>query len=201
MALDTGTRDQTGGTNGNAPCVRHNTEYYSRTIAHNCLLIKMPGETFPHHWGNVPKKNDGGQNKEHGSVVRAFSTNEHYTYINADASPVYSAQKASLVNRQFVYLPPNHFVIVDHVTSTKDDYAKTWLLHTQNKPDLQDGIMRAEHRDGVLFCKTLWPQDARQELVGGPGKTAWVDGEDFPVTKNISIVHARSIKVMSHLNY
>ena len=184
LALDTGTRDQTGGTIGNAACVRHNTEYYNRTVAHNCLLIKMPGETFPHHWGNVPKRNDGGQNKQHGSIVRAFSTNQHYTYVNADASPVYSAQKATLVNRQFLYLPPNHFVIVDHVTSTQSDYAKTWLLHTQDKPELVDGILRTEHRQGVLFCKTLWPQDAHQELVGGPGKTAWVDGEDFPVTKS-----------------
>ncbi len=183
LALDTGTRDQTGGRKREAASTQHNTEYYNRTVAHNCLLIKMPGEKFPHHWGNVPKHNDGGQNKEKGSIIRAFSTNDHYTYVNADATPVYSNKKATLVNRQFCYIYPNHFIIVDRVGSTNADYQKTWLIHTQNEPSLENNTMRAEHQDGVMYCKTLWPQNAKQALIGGPGKTAWVDGKNFPITK------------------
>lgn len=183
LALDTGTRDQTGGRKREADSTKHNTEYYNRTIAHNCLLIKMPGEKMPHHWGNVPRHNDGGQNKAKGSKIRAFSTNEHYTYVNADLTPVYSDKKVSLVNRQFIYIHPNHFVIVDRVKSTKAEYPKTFLLHSQNEPTVTDKTLRAEHRGGVMFCKTLYPLDAQQELIGGPGKTAWVDGKNFPVTQ------------------
>ncbi|MCX6620956.1 MAG: heparinase II/III family protein, partial [Acidobacteria bacterium] len=64
LALDTGTRPEPG---------QHLMNYYSRTVAHNCLLIHMPDERMPRYWGNpapdeepLPPPNDGGQRKDRG---------------------------------------------------------------------------------------------------------------------------------------
>ena len=59
-ALDSGTRPQPG---------LHLSHYYARTVAHNCVTIRMPGEEMPHYWGaaaanedaGTPVPNDGGQ--------------------------------------------------------------------------------------------------------------------------------------------
>lgn len=57
VAMDTGTRPEPG---------IHLSHYYSRTVAHNCITIRMPGETMPSYWGNPapgevsePVPNDG----------------------------------------------------------------------------------------------------------------------------------------------
>lgn len=176
LAMDTGSRDQVG--KGSPAEI---TEYYSQTIAHNCVTIEMPGEKFPHHWGFVPKLNGGGQNAETGTVIRAFATNDHYTYINSDATKVYSSAKAELVNRQFVFIYPSHFVVVDRVTSSKAEYGKTWRLHFQNEPQRDGATVRADQGTGRIFSRTLFPSDAKLELVGGPGKENLVAGVPHPI--------------------
>ena len=128
LALDAGTRPQPG---------LHLTHYYCRSIAHNCILIHMPGETMPKYWGVVgtpatseklvPVPNDGGQCESMGSEIIAFDENEQYVYIASDATKSYDKDKSNLVLRQFVFLPPDHFVIYDRVSSTKPEYKKTWL--------------------------------------------------------------------------
>ena len=174
LAMDTGTRDQ-------KKSQTHINEYYSQTIAHNCVTIDMPGETFPHHWGFVPKLNGGGQNADSGTVIRSFSTGDFYTYINANATPVYNAAKASLVNRQFLYLYPNHFVVIDRVDSTKAEYTKTWLLHFQNQPQRNGTIVQADQGTGRIFSTTLFPPDATLAIVGGPEQENMVAGVPHPI--------------------
>ncbi|MEK7412581.1 MAG: heparinase II/III family protein, partial [Planctomycetota bacterium] len=171
LAMDTGCRDQK-----NPSSQPQITEYYSQTIAHNCITIDMPGEKFPHHWGVVPKLNGGGQNADKGTVIRAFSTSDHYSYINSDATKVYCEAKAGLVNRQFIFIHPNHFVVIDRVTSTNATFAKRWLLHFQNEPQRDGLTVRADHGTGRIFSRTLFPTNAKLELIGGPGKENTVAG-------------------------
>jgi hypothetical protein len=177
LALNSGTRPEPG---------IHLSHYYCRTVAHNCILIKMPGEKMPFHWGNpapgeepLPVPNDGGQNDLMGSEVIAFSENDHYVYIAGDATESYNEEKANLVLRQFVFLPPDHFVIFDRVKSTHPDYTKTWLLHTANEPEIKADEFSAGHWEGRLFCKTLLPEDAELTKIGGPGKQFWSDGRNW----------------------
>jgi len=82
-----------------------------------------------------------------------------------------------------VYLPPNTFVLFDRVTSTKPQFTKRWLLHTVNQPTLSGRTAVITEGEGRLFSQTLLPEDARIELVGGPGKDFWVAGKNYPPPK------------------
>ncbi|MCK4625376.1 MAG: heparinase II/III family protein [Phycisphaerae bacterium] len=177
LALDTGTRPEPG---------IHLSHFYCRTIAHNCILIHMPGEKMPYHWGvpapgegkpEVP--NDGGMNKEIGAKVKAFETHKAFTYIASDATPCYNEKKCALALRQFVFVPPNHFVILDRVTAVKPEYKKTFLLHSPVKPKIEGDTFSWAYEGGRLFCRTLLPAKAEITKVGGPGKQFWCDGRNW----------------------
>lgn len=181
LAIDTGTRPEPG---------QHLTHYYSRTVAHNSLLIRMPGEQMPRYWGSpapdeevLPVPNDGGQRQALGSRVVAFETNRDYSYAAGDATATYHEKKCRLALRQFVFLPPDYFVVFDRVTSTDPDYRKTWLLHTVDEPTLERREFTAAHEQGRLFCRTLLPEDAALTKIGGPGRQFWSDGRNWPLPR------------------
>ncbi|MCL2743521.1 MAG: heparinase II/III family protein [Planctomycetaceae bacterium] len=177
LALDTGTRPEPG---------IHLSHYYCRTIAHNCILIRMPDEKMPNYWGGpalneekLPIPNDGGQNNQLGSKVLAFEENKEYVYIASDATPSYHKDKTNQVVRQFVFLLPDCFVIFDRVNSAKAEYPKTWLLHTAREPVVTGKEFYADQMEGRLFCRTVFPEDAKLEKIGGPGKQFWSDGRNW----------------------
>ena len=179
LTLDTGTRPQPG---------LHLPNYYCRTIAHNCILIRMPGEKMPNYWGgpavseeNLPVPNDGGQNNLLGSEVTAFDENEEYVYIASDATKSYHEDKADLVVRQFVFLPPDCFVVFDRVKSDRAEYPKTWLLHTAKEPVVLGNEFYADQAEGRLFCRTVFPENAKRIKIGGSGKQFWSDGRNWPM--------------------
>ncbi len=180
LALDSGNRPEPG---------IHLSHYYSRTIAHNCILIKMPGETMPRYWGRPapgeepvpPVPNDGGQNKLLASEVIAFDPRDEYVYIASDATDSYHEEKATLVMRQFVFIPPDHFIVFDRVGSTRPEYKKTWLLHTAAEPTFSNREFFTDHWEGRLFCRTILPADAALNKIGGPGKQFWSDGRNWPM--------------------
>jgi len=180
LALDTGTRPEPG---------IHLSHYYCRTVAHNCILIHMPGEVMPRYWGNrapgepdLPYPNDGGQcNQITGSKVVAFETWPEYSYVAGDATEAYHPDKCKLALRQFVFLNPDYFVIFDRVSSTRAEYRKTWLLHTATKPRITAQTFYADQDEGRLFCRTLYPEEATLVPIGGPGKQFWADGRNWPL--------------------
>jgi heparin/heparan-sulfate lyase len=179
LALDSGTRPEPG---------QHLTRYYCRTVAHNCVLIHMPGEELPRYWGGpapgedpLPIPNDGGQNRASGSKLVAFETHPQYTYVAGDATPCYSARKCSLAMRQVVFVPPDYFVILDRVTSTRPEYRKAWLLHTAQEPQVDGPVFHAGQGEGRLFCRTLLPEKAELTKVGGPDRQFWSDGRNWPL--------------------
>jgi len=182
LALDSGTRG-----NENDFQLRH---YYAQTVAHNCVLIHMPGEPLARYWG---KRYDGpegeiahgGMNKQVGAKVAAFETNDHYVYVAGDATPCYAKEKCVLALRQFVFVLPDYFVICDRVTSTKPEYKKDWLLHTQNEPQIDGKTFRADEGEGRLFCRTLLPKDAVLAKVGGPGKEFWACGRNWELNEAV----------------
>jgi len=179
LTLDTGTRPQPG---------LHLSHYYARTVAHNCITIKMPGEIMPKYWDSGPAlsekevlvfPNDGGQNNLLGSEVIAFDEKEEYVYIASDATESYHKDKADLVLRQFVFLPPDLFVVFDRVNSTKPEYKKRWLLHTVAEPIVKANEFYTDNGESKLFCKTLFPENVVLTKIGGPGKQFWSDGRNW----------------------
>jgi heparin/heparan-sulfate lyase len=182
LALDSGTRGIEKDFS-----LRH---YYAQTVAHNCVLIHLPDEPFASYWGEIydgpeAKTNYGGMNKAIGATVKAFETNEHFTYAAGDATACYSDRKCKLALRQFVHVLPDVFVICDRVTSTDLDYRKQWLLHTQNEPVIDGPQFRADEGDGRLFCRTLLPKDATLTKVGGPGKEFWANGKNWELNEEV----------------
>jgi len=175
----------------------HVQNYFTQSIAHNTVTVRDPGEASR-------SANDGGQykgelqaisgddpkNSQHGACypgshlmvggIVAFETNPDYSYACGDATRAYSPHKMRLFTRQMVYLPPDRFVIFDRVTSTKPEFTKRWLLHTVEQPAVTGKQVTVTEGDGKLFSQTLLPEDARIQLVGGPGKDFWVDGKNYP---------------------
>ena len=190
LALDTGSR----------PHGQHTQNYYPRTVAHNCILIHMPGEQLPvyvdkgagggQRWGapapeeeDRPVPNDGGQNKLMGSKVVAFETCDDYSYAAGDATESYSSEKCSSALRQFVFLNPDYFVIFDRVVSTNPEYKKTWLLHTATEPDIRTTTFSTSQELGRLYARTLLPEHADITKIGGPGKQFRSDGHNYAMPK------------------
>lgn len=173
LALDTGTRD------GNTDNLQN---YFAQSEAHNVVMIKMPGEPPVPYWNGEVYGNGGGQYKVLGSKVAAFETANDYVYAAVDATPVYRPEKCETAIRQFVFVPPDHFVVFDRVTAVKAEYGKRWLLHHANEPVLVDGrTWRSDQAEGRIFCRTLLPEDAVVEAVGGPGREFLADGRNFPI--------------------
>ncbi|MBM3888215.1 MAG: hypothetical protein FJ388_03720 [Verrucomicrobia bacterium] len=172
LALDSGARFAAG----------HSANYRHQTVAHNAVLIHMPGEKSPRSQTGPVTANGGGQNRyPEEARPLAFESDRLFAYTATDATPVYSAAKCAQMTRQFVYLAPDHFVVFDRVVSTQPGYAKSWLLHAGNEPDIARREFRADNEGGRLFCRTLYPLDAVIEKIGGAGKEFWTDGRNWPI--------------------
>ncbi len=180
LALDGGSRTNTA----------HHHNFAAQSVAHNTLLIHQPEEEMPRFWQPWGFKadgktyyNHGGQNSATAARTVAVQSSEDFVYVAADATKSYDAAKSREAVRQFVYLRPDVVVIYDRVESARADQRKEFLLHTQNEPRrIGESVWRADF-DGRLFVRTLLPERAKVELVGGPGKEFWASGRNWPVVE------------------
>lgn len=179
-ALDSGTRPQPG---------LHLSHYYARTVAHNCVTIRMPGEEMPHYWGaaaanedaSTPVPNDGGQCNRVDGKLLSYEEGTDYVYIASDATKCYHETKAEQVVREFVWCAPDIFVIFDRVVSDKSSYPKKWLYHTAAEPTIKGNEFAEVSQGGKSICRTLLPQKAVISKIGGEGKQFWSDGKNWPL--------------------
>ncbi|MBI3946610.1 MAG: heparinase II/III family protein [Armatimonadetes bacterium] len=179
LALDSGTRGSQL-----TPHESASVNYDEQSVAHNTVLIRMPGEVFRSRrsTAGAADANSGGQYRLPQSArVIAFETDRLFTYAATDATPTYHEEKCAQMVRQFIWLSPDHFVVFDRVTSKNADYPKTWLLHTGREPVVTGKEFRADQGEGRIFCRTLLPADGALEKIGGPGKEFWADGRNWPV--------------------
>jgi heparin/heparan-sulfate lyase len=208
LAIDSGIYSGSSGGYGSPHC----QNYYWRTIAHNCLLIHDPSEDFASKRGYG---NDGGQrlpnmrreprnleallDEENGYrtgavLAHGFGPAEDkplYTVLSSDITAAYSDKVKSVV-RSSVFLnlgdpkAPATLIVYDHVVAADPAFKKSWLLHTIEKPNVEENraiVDRTEHGErGRLVLTSLLPAaDNRQlETIGGPGKEFLVAGENFP---------------------
>ena len=194
LALDTGTRSASGWKDWLDDCW-HDCNYAAHAIAHNVVLIRMEGEK----WGGWPDNkyavaNHGGMYKNSGGIVRAFETNDFFTYICGDSTACYRPEKCRKMIRQFVFIQPDYFVICDTVESVKPDQPQTWLMHSQNEPVEEKDQFYFDEEAGRLFCKTFLPQGYKRTKIGGPGKEFWVDGKNYPQGKTRQEEYKRKFK-------
>ncbi|MBO4513758.1 MAG: heparinase II/III family protein [Victivallales bacterium] len=177
-------------------------KYHHSSVAHNTMLIHDPDEVFEddikniksgvqhfaNDWKDSPEAKgmidkmmpyigeaQGSQYKPLGGKCRAFSTNEHYSYIVGDATSVYSDRKCAEFTRQFLHLQPDVFVVFDRVEARKPEFKKEWLLHFLEEPQVNGNVTEASVSDegGHIRCTSLLPINGKIEKIGGPGKEFW----------------------------
>ncbi len=185
LALDSGTRGKE---------TDYNLKYYfSQSVAHNCILVHKPNEPLPSYWGpscDAPegKTNYGGMGGGSATVL-AFHTDDALTYIASDATKCYG-EKCTEAIRQFVFLQPDYFIVYDRVGAAEAAYAKQWLLHTVEEPQISGHVMTVDQWHGRLFCETLLPTDGVLTTVGGPGREFWSNGKNWELdSKFTDILH------------
>lgn len=198
LAIDSGGYNIFGGYG-----TTHARNYYRRSVAHNTILVYDPAEKFTS--GGTACANDGGQKLATGTVVDyptlaqmqpggtnaldgilAFENRADFAYALGDATKAYAASKVSAFHRSIVYLrnfSGTHPVVVvhDRVVATNPAFAKTYLLHSINAPQLSgrratitidDGT--TANRPAALIQETVLPADAAITTVGGAGREFWV---------------------------
>jgi hypothetical protein len=176
LALDAGSRTETD----------HHHNFAPQSVAHNTILIHEPKEEMPHFWKAWSYKpdgkvyyNHGGQNNNTNTKAIALQSTEDFIYAAGDATKAYSAIKSKEVTRQFVYLKPDLFVIYDRVASAKEDQTKEFIIHFQNKPQQIDSKTWYAEHDGHLFVRTLLPEKANTNVIGGPGREFEASGRNW----------------------
>ncbi len=122
-----------------------------------------------------------------------------YSYMKGDLTSSYNVPKfiaeyppkAAMVRRSFVFLNhksddvPGTLIVLDKVVSANAAFKKTWLLHTQNEPDIRGNsivsVNTNDGRNGKLLTTVLLPEPDNQAIrkVGGPGKEYWSDGNNW----------------------
>lgn len=178
----------------------HAVNWLLRTVAHNCVLVYDPKETWPQlrDGGKGGYANDGGQTKswewvvdtlekwkskretfERGDIV-AYDAQPAYLYVAGDCTKAYSPEKLSLWVRQVVFVRPSTIVVFDRVVATSAEYEKTWLLHCQEPPSINGTTTVIANGKGKLVVKTLLPEEARIGAVEG----YTYRGETFDPPKN-----------------
>jgi hypothetical protein len=188
----------------------HWLNYLQRTIAHNSLLIRDPGEQLTYRGKAV--NIDGGQfYPQQGANADTLEAIAHprwriaevlaaetdqafrYAFVSGDATAGYGP-KAELVQRTFVFVNPADasasafFVIADRAVSHVPGHEKVFLLHSMEEPREAGRTVRirrtsGRNSDGVLVSQTLEPEDAVIKTVGGPGKEYWVNGRNYYTEK------------------
>lgn len=201
LAIDSGLYDQRGTQRGGygGP---HWLNYFTRTIAHNAIVVYDPEQKMDYQ--GSPITNDGGQPFREeptrladlvpgGSAaldgITYYRDTPDYMAASGDATKAYDPERVRLAQRDIVYLrgtsrPHPVVVVFDRVESARPELQKRFLLHTVNEPVVHGKVAVAENRGGRLSCVTLLPDDAKLELIGGPGREAWVDGANHTWAAN-----------------
>lgn len=193
----------------------HAVNYYLRTIAHNTILVRDPGERWPGIRGGQATGNDGGQHHawphHNGAVsdaaewqkerklydiadISAFEDKGAYVYVAGDCTRAYSPEKLSLFTRQIVFVRPGTLVIFDRVKATKPGFKKTWLLQAMKPPMGSAPDLVVTNGKGKLFVRTLLPEKAEVRLVSGENINTY-GGGTFPPSRKIGAAPECRIEV------
>lgn len=191
----------------------HYRDYYSRTVAHNSICVYDSTESYT-AFGQAAS-NDGGQlesvalqnyndiflpQNQRGQWVK-YASGPGYQYTIADAELSYDTTKVKKFRRRTLFLPPNRYIVLDHVLlngvglAQRDAY---WTAHFQNMPTVSGTLTGSEapghietfngtdvvatNGAGKVAMRTLLPQDASITRIGGDGYEYWTDGQNRPTT-------------------
>jgi VanZ family protein len=137
-----------------------------------------------YHTGTLQRYFEG-----HDSVVAVADITPAYTNAQSGAGEFsHRTRRVERMWRTFIYDRASDVVIVrDLVKSTRPEFLKRWLLHTQTEPHItgQDFLVtlpsntRLKQSGGSLTAHVLLPDNAKLVKVGGPGFEFFVDGKNY----------------------
>ncbi len=204
LLIDSGSYDYYGSS--------HWKNYYTRTIAHNTLVVYDPAETFYDNFTLV--SNDGGQkypayydtpdggepyalddildySKYQFDGISSFSQTSGQCYMKGDASEAYSSAKLDTYTREatMVYEDSNNnyqptINIKDHVVLNKTLTPKI-LFHSVTEPvvDANGQWFEIENPGGGgVRVELVAPTGAVINVVGGSGYEFYVNGTNYQPT-------------------
>ncbi len=149
--------------------------YWGGSLCFNILTIYDPNEQMRR---NNKNENDGGlrrlvynNSKVERGHIAAFQHNDEFTYAAADITKAYTS-KVKEVTRQFIYLRnkqkggTEYFVVFDRVHSSKAEFAKHFILHMPEEPQLSGekaekvaGHVYEHTGEGIISSWLSMPQD------------------------------------------
>ena len=185
----------------------HRWNYSAQTIAHNCMLIYDPDEDVYGYRYDIA--NSGGQHTYYpvannlDSYTNGLKVNKilakdfgkdgnkpDYTYLSGDLTGSYG-KKVKEYTRSFMFLNffdevyPGALIVFDRVNSSNAEFKKTWLLHSQNEPEIEGTrtIIRntSDGYNGRMINDTLLPKsdNVSVEKIGGRGKEFLIGDWNF----------------------
>jgi len=170
LLIDAGYYDTYGGS--------HWHNYYTRTIAHNAVVVYDSTEIFTAN--GSPVANDGGQKwsnalanyndifapaNQRGKWLNYCATDD-YSYSAADAALSFDTAKLDANKRRLLFFKPDKVIVVDHLhlknQSTHQREAR-WLAHFVKKPAMFGALVSSEIPNHIetytgTDCKEVYGQ-------------------------------------------
>lgn len=164
LALDSGVYEPTSGNRG-----AHLNNYYRETVAHNSMLIGGKGQK---EISGIDTYEKMLTNTQYGEVLGydygSDLNKPDYTYLKGDLTKAYDGA-ADEYTRSFMFFNffddvyPGALVVFDKITSANETDKKTYLLHSQNEPEISGNRVVIKNTtdygyNGRLINETLLPQ-------------------------------------------
>ena len=175
---------------------QHRNNYHRQTIAHNCILVRVPGSTSDSggqrkiggdemslsNWNTESRTKTGVLSGVQYAYADAAKTKPLYAYIAGDISASYDSTRTNKVERRMlaVYdtqneIVPMYFVVFDNVTALQTSYEKVFLLHTRTEPTVSGNIVTEVNGEGKLVLQSVFGGD-KIVKIGGENNNYNVNG-------------------------
>lgn len=169
LAVDSGVYEPTSGNRS-----AHLNNYYRETVAHNSVLIGGKGQKKV---SGIDEYDEMSSYTEYGEVL-GYDFGEDlnkpdYTYLKGDLTKAYNTTESVVAEeftRSFMFFNffdevyPGALVVFDKITSANDTDTKTYLLHSQNEPEISGNRVTIKNTtdygyNGRLVNETLLPKN------------------------------------------
>ena len=151
------------------------TEYWHCTVAHNTILIVDPSieydsgnqRIFSSQSDATIAEYEANPLSETGNIID-YHESEDLCYVAGDITAAYPTDRAERVTRELVFANGKYLVVVDRITTPRDELQPKVLWHCAVYPDSidQNYRFRVDSHGGRASVTTAWPPDA---------KSAWID--------------------------
>jgi hypothetical protein len=182
--------------------------FFKENVSAGGQRITMPTGSSISSTAQWAEQLNNGLHLEGGQLIAyEVDSKNRYHYLATDLTPAYNNTlydetnedgKVSAVVRELLYLvEADQLLIHDKIVSTHPDYTKKWLLHTINRPTMENlvvlkgtksnGILESRSKNikiangvGRLRVDRIYPEKAITRLIGGPDYQYYVemDGDD-----------------------